>query len=280
MSKKDKKIKSITESVGDTSGFDDQAPKFDKKRKITLIAGISGIVVLLVFAIIFFVTPVTVEFIYLDNATTNEHYRLSKTTGLLEEAPKDPTKPNYYFAGWYFSDNFTNGELYNNDKDKSLLEYKFSTKNKVTLYAKWLPIEYEITYDIQGKGEYRCYFNEEKMTNLKELNKKINPKSYSVKHELKEYEKTAYVEYLRELDPDKYVKSKDAEKNINNALEFYSNEAQKSSVILNGFNDYLEELDIQGWTFLGWFDENGNQVTELNKQSPKALNLTARWEQN
>jgi hypothetical protein len=32
MSKKQKRVMSVTEAVGDTSGFNETAPKFDKKR--------------------------------------------------------------------------------------------------------------------------------------------------------------------------------------------------------------------------------------------------------
>ena len=39
-------------------------------------------------------------------------------------------------------------------------------------------------------------------------------------------------------------------------------------------------LEYAGWTFIGWFDDEGNQVTTLDKLKPTEINLTAYWEQN
>ncbi len=269
MSKKDKKIKNVNEAVGDTSGFNENIPAFDKKRKITLIASLIGIVVLVVFSIIFLTTPVKAEFIYRDGATKNERFQVSRTDGLLEKAPKDPSRNHYYFAGWYLNDKFTIGGLYNNDEDQSLLEYTFKTSSKITLYAKWLPTEYKVTYDVKGNAN----INDSRVSTLNELNSTLNPTTYSLKHTLEEYEKEAYVEYLRELDPETYINSPNAQKNITDKLEFYSNEAQKASI-------NLKPLSMNGWIFVGWFDDEGNEVTSLSKLDPKEINLTAKWEQN
>ena len=271
MSKKNKRINSITEAVGDTSGFNENGPLFGKNRKITLIAGCAGIVLLLVVAIILFTTPVKAEFKFQDNASAAERYQVSRTEGLLIEAPKDPKRTCYDFGGWYLDAKFTKGGLFNNETDKSLLEYKFNTKVKIILYAKWTPTEYKINYDVEGNAN----FNSQRIELLQEQNitKFGNPKTYTIKHTLSDYERNSYVEYLRESDPEKYVNSANAEKNISDALEFYSNEQQKGTIKLNS-------LSISGWTFIGWFDEEGNEVTELNRLSPKEITLIAKWEQN
>ena len=57
MSKNNKRINSITEAVGDTSGFSESGLLFGKSRKITLIAGCAGLLVLIVAAILLFTTP-------------------------------------------------------------------------------------------------------------------------------------------------------------------------------------------------------------------------------
>lgn len=269
MSKKEKRIKNVTEAVGDTSGFNDNAPQFDKKRKITLFAGLAGIAVLLVISIIFLTTPIKAEFVYRDGSTKNAHYIVSKKNNLLEDAPKDPTRTCYDFAGWYLGDSYLIGELFNNENNSSLLEYEFKSKRKITLYAKWLPTEYKVNYNVEGNAN----FNSTRIDQLNDQNESLNPLTYCIKHTLEEYEKTAYVEYLRELDPSIYVNSPDAEKNISSKLELYTNEAQKNSVP-------LKPLEVKGWTFIGWFDDEGNEVTSLDKLNPKEINLTARWEQN
>ena len=132
-------------------------------------------------------------------------------------------------------------------------------------------VGYKINYDVEGNAN----FNSQRIELLQEQNitKFGNPETYTIKHTLSDYERNSYVEYLRESDPEKYVNSKDAEKNISDALEFYSNEQQKGTIKLNS-------LSISGWTFIGWFDEEGNEVTELNRLSPKEITLIAKWEQN
>lgn len=271
MSKKDKKIKNVTEAVGDTSGFNENIPAFDKKRKITVIASLVGIALLVVFSIIFLTTPVKAEFVYRDGSSQNTRYQVSRTDGLLEDAPKDPTRNYFNFAGWYLNDKFTIGGLFNNEEDQSLLEYTFKTSSKITLYAKWLPTEFKVNYDV--KGNNADIFSNRVANKLRANNESINPITYTVKHTLEEYEREAYVEYLRETDPETYVNSPNAQKNLTDKLEFYANESQKASI-------ELKPLSVEGWTFIGWFDDEGNQVTSLSKLEPTEINLTARWEQN
>lgn len=269
MSKNERKIKNISEAVGDTSGFSENIPTFDKKRKITMIASLVGIVALIIFSIIFLTTPVKAEFIYRDGSSKNDRYQVSRTEGILETAPSDPTRNNFEFAGWYLNDTFTIGGLFNNDDDQSLLEYHFKTSSKITLYAKWLPKEYKVTYDVVGNAN----INSTREKELIASNESLNPINYTVKHTLETYEKEAYVEFLRKSDPETYVNSSNAQKNLNDKLEFYTNEAQKASI-------ELKSLSLKGWTFIGWFDTDGNEITSLNKLEPKEIKLIAKWEQN
>ena len=243
MSKKQKRVMSVTEAVGDTSGFNETAPKFDKKRKATMFASLAGIVVLLVFAIIMFTTPIKAEFKFQDNASKSERYHVSRTDGLLIDAPTDPKRTFYDFAGWYLTPDCKGEGLFNNDEDKSLLEYKFNTSVKISLYAKWTATEFKVNYDVKGNAN----FNTSRVENLQEQN--------------------------LELNPEKYVNASNAQTALLEQIEFYSNEAQKASIT-------LKEISVSGWTFIGWFDDEGNEVTSLDKLSPKEINLTARWEQN
>ncbi|MBP3504190.1 MAG: InlB B-repeat-containing protein [Bacilli bacterium] len=269
MSKKQKRVMSVTEAVGDTSGFNETAPKFDKKRKATMFASLAGIVVLLVLAIIMFTTPIKAEFKFQDNASKSERYQVSRTDGLLIDAPTDPKRTFYDFAGWYLTPDCKGEGLFNNDEDKSLLEYKFNTSVKISLYAKWTATEFKVNYDVKGNAN----FNTSRVESLKEQNLELNPATYSVKHTLLDYERNEYADYLRELNPEKYVNASNAQTALLEQIEFYSNEAQKASIT-------LKEISVSGWTFIGWFDDEGNEVTSLDKLSPKEINLTARWEQN
>ena len=154
MSKKQKRVMSVTEAVGDTSGFNETAPKFDKKRKATMFASLAGIVVLLVLAIIMFTTPIKAEFKFQDNASKSERYHVSRTDGLLIDAPTDPKRTFYDFAGWYLTPDCKGEGLFNNDENKSLLEYKFNTSVKISLYAKWTATEFKVNYDVKGNANF------------------------------------------------------------------------------------------------------------------------------
>ena len=188
MSKKQKRVMSVTEAVGDTSGFNETAPKFDKKRKATMFASLAGIVVLLVFAIIMFTTPIKAEFKFQDNASKSERYHVSRTDGLLIDAPTDPKRTFYVFAGWYLTPDCKGEGLFNNDENKSLLEYKFNTSVKISLYAKWTATEFKVNYDVKGNAN----FNTSRVENLQEQNLELNPATYSVKHTLLDYERNEY----------------------------------------------------------------------------------------
>ena len=110
---------------------------------------------------------------------------------------KDATRYGYNFDGWYKDPSFT---------DEITTIHNGSYGNLV-IYAKWQPITYSITYNLNGG-----------------VNSQNNPSSYTV------------------------------EDNITFASPTKT-----------------------GYTFLGWFDNNGNQVTSIEKGTTGVLTLTARW---
>ncbi len=59
------------------------------------------------------------------------------STGVTK--PQDPTRAHYTFGGWYTDEALTS-------------KFNFGTlpKKSVTLYAKWVPVEYKITYVLNG----------------------------------------------------------------------------------------------------------------------------------
>lgn len=270
MSKKNKKQMNVIEAVGDTSGFSEQAPEFNKGRKVKLYVGLAAIVILLVFSIIFFTASVKVEFNYKDGATQTKRYVVSKSTKTLTDGPSDPTRDGYDFGGWYFDASCKKGGLFNNSLDNSLLTYnKFSNFKTTQLIARWDPHKYSVTYDVKGN----LVANSQVVSNLEKENLKVNPSYYTIKHTPLEYEINDYAEELIKSDPVKYGSDKNASTNVNNQIDIYTNECQLSSIT-------LKDISVSGWTFLGWFDENGNKVETLDKLNPQDIKLTAKWQKN
>ena len=106
-----KKKYNVQDAVGDTSGFNDTPHSSSKKRKITLFIGLGGIVALIVICCIILTTPVKIEFKYNDLSKQSERYQINKSTGLITNAPSDPTKKFYEFGGWYLNSSYTIGPL-------------------------------------------------------------------------------------------------------------------------------------------------------------------------
>ncbi len=128
-----------------------------------------------------------------NNSSNPATYTIESNTITL----KDPTRNGYTFAGWYKTSTFSN---------------QVTTINKgsygdLVFYAKWAPISYSITYNLDGG-----------------TNASSNPNTYT----------------------------------IESAFTF----AAPSKT---------------GYTFLGWFDNNGNQVTSIVAGTTGALTLTAHW---
>lgn len=262
---KEKKKMSVEEAVGDTSGINQGSQSSPKRRKIVIFSSLGAMVLLVLLIIFFLASPIKVEFYYQDGANKAERHVLDRKTMTLESAPSDPTRTYFTFGGWYFNADTTNGDgLFNNSEDTSLLEYKFQTKRTIVLYARWTATEYKITYDCKGNAN----LNDQRTNELEASNP--NPSSYYVKHTLTNYERIKYVEKLRQENPSKYVNSNDAEKNLADQVELYSNETQKSELS-------LQNLSLSGWEFLGWYDNNGNKVTSLSTLDPSDIKLTARW---
>ena len=59
--------------------------------------------------------------------------------GTVLTAPQDPTKEHYTFAGWYSDETLTQKYIFSTMPDRNF-----------TLYAKWIPAVYKITYILNG----------------------------------------------------------------------------------------------------------------------------------
>ncbi|MDY4182983.1 MAG: InlB B-repeat-containing protein [Candidatus Onthovivens sp.] len=128
-----------------------------------------------------------------NNSSNPTSYTIESSTITL----KDATRNDYTFAGWYMTSTFSN----------KVTTISSGSYGDLTLYAKWTPVSYSITYNLDGG-----------------TNASSNPSTYT----------------------------------IESAFTF----AAPSKT---------------GYTFLGWFDNNGNQVTSIVAGTTGALTLTAHW---
>ncbi len=109
----------------------------------------------------------------------------------------DPSRNGYTFSGWYKTSSFSN----------QVTTINKGSHGDLVLYAKWTPIVYSITYNLDGG-----------------TNASSNPSTYTI----------------------------------------------ESSFVLAAPNK-------TGYTFLGWFDNSGNQVTSIATGTTGSLTLTAHW---
>ena len=80
-----------------------------------------------------------ITYVNVDGAT-NENpasYNVETETITL----KDPVKPGYTFGGWYMAEDFTGN---------AVTEIVQGSTGNMTLYAKWEPVSYTITYELDG----------------------------------------------------------------------------------------------------------------------------------
>lgn len=129
-----------------------------------------------------------------NNSSNPTSYTIESSTFTLKEA----TRNGYTFAGWYqTAAGFSN----------KITSINKGTYGNLTLYAKWKPISYSITYNLDGG-----------------TNPESNPSTYTIE---------------------------------------------------SSFT--LASPTKQGYTFLGWFNNNDEQVTSINAGTTGAILLTAHW---
>lgn len=251
-----KKIQTVEEAVGDTSGYQEK-PAWNKKRTITLISSLVGIILVIVISIFLFTTPRKIDFKFEDGVTNSQRFEINKETNMLVDAPKDPKRSHFKFEGWYLDKDCKNGGYFNNDKNKSLTETNF--KGVSALFAKWSPIHYDITYNMNLSSSDIAYYENN------------NPYYVTIKHEATPYEIQEFADYLREKDPDKYVNDKNAMKNLNHAMDIYKSTSKLSERV-------LAKPTCPGKIFVKWVDDNGKEITTLSQTDPEKITLNAIWQ--
>lgn len=178
-----------------------------------------------------------------------------------------PLKSHYTFGGWYDNENF---------EGEPVVKIVKGASGNIDLYAKWIACEYSITYDYRD-GE-TC----------------DNPTSYTADSEdiiLAPSRKSGY-DFVGWFDGEGNkieVVRKGSSGNLNLHAEW---SAITFSVILNGANGSyattstytvenesvpLPKITRTGYTFEGWFDEDGNKYENVSGTAQKNLSLTAKW---
>ena len=131
-----------------------------------------------------------------NNSSNPTNYTIESNTITLS----DPTRTGYTFDGWYKTSTFS-------DKVEQITKGSYGD---LTLYAKWTPISYSITYNLDGG-----------------TNNSDNPSTYTIESTLALFAPTK-----------------------------------------------------TGYTFTGWFDNNGNQFSQITPGMTGTLTLTAHWSAN
>ena len=191
---------------------------------------------------------------------------------------KDPAKLGYTFAGWYRTEDFTGN---------AVTEIPQGTTGNITIYAKWVPVSYTITYELNGG------------TNAPE-----NPEGYNVETEtitLKDPAKPGYTfegwymaedftgDAVTEItqgstgDITLYAKwVKEGDYTITYVLEGGTNAPENPP----SYNVETETITLKdpakpGYTFDGWYkteDFTGEAVTEIIQGTTGNITLYAKWE--
>ena len=185
-----------------------------------------------------------------------------------------PEKKDCEFVGWYDNKACT-GEPWDFTTDR--------VSSDMTLYAKFIPAQYTITFDPQGgtcdtkSGEYSFGQGVGNLptptkTNYTFLGWYSRPEcggtKYTATTPMPRTNITLYAGWLQN------GKSLVVNYNANGG----KCDKEKSLVPFNGTITDLPTPKMEGYRFLGWFDESGKQYTSSTKVTDDNLALTAKWE--
>ena len=185
--------------------------------------------------------------------------------------PNDPVLNYYTFSGWYKNSSYTQEWNFLSDKAKDAT---------TTLYAKWTPVTYKITYSGIGGA----------------VNPNTSKSTYTVETEtytLKDATKAGW-KFLGWYDSDnnrvtqikkgsggdvslkakwEIVNYEINYKNVEGAI----NQNDVSTYNINSQDIELKDAEKDHYVFNGWFDANGKQVSKISKGSTGNISLTAKW---
>lgn len=186
-----------------------------------------------------------------------------------------PTRDRYDFCGWYDNASYLGNSF------ERIAKGSFGN---IKLYAKWTPVEYEIEYILYIDGA---------------TNDMNNPLHYTVESEIIQLNKANAVGYVfcgwfcdedftekvESIDPQNYDGKitlyalwRGEEYNITYILDGGVNAAQNPQTYIYGEECPLYEATRENYDFLGWFDNEGREVSNLLRRRGD-ITLTAKWAQ-
>lgn len=226
----------------------------------------------------------TINFVGGDGATgSTASMSLSYgTTGILQENKYE--KNGYNFAGWALSDN-TDSVAYADGASititSGLVEGLGEGKTTITLYAVWTPIEYTITYVLNG-GSLNgnpdlTYTIEESVT----LALPADRTGYTfggwyTSEEFDEDSKVTQIEngstgnkvFYAKWDPESYTVTFNT--NGGSAVD-------DQTIEYNGTATKPEQPTRTGYTFVGWYKDGTETPFDFSTPITENLTLTAKW---
>ncbi len=207
---------------------------------------------------------------YVLNGGTNSSVNPGSHTWKDEIILSDPSRTAYEFSGWYTDPDFT----------EKITVIPEGSKGDLTLYAKWTPIVYSITYELDG-GE----------------NSASNVDSYTIEDtvSLNDAYKDAY-DFLGWYKDPEFKNKVTVLKNSYGDLTLYAKWGEKSykiTYILNGgtnnsnnktsytISDSFEFLDPYrtAYDFSGWYTDPSftDRITSISERSKGDLTIYAKW---
>ncbi|MBN2651654.1 MAG: InlB B-repeat-containing protein [Spirochaetales bacterium] len=210
----------------------------------------------------------------LGEGTGNEN-RTSYTFFTPTFALTPATRTGYDFSGWYSNSNF---------EEPAVIEITQGSSGAKTLYAKWSPVQYSITYELNGgEGDLQptSYTTESATFNLS--NPTREHYTFDGWYLDEEFTSERVVSLAKGNSGHKifYAKWVPVEYTIN-----YYSEGQISNTNPTSYNIETPTIGINipsrnGYTFGGWFDNSkfeGSSITSIPKGSFGEKNFYAKWE--
>lgn len=235
---------------------------------------------------------------FISDGAEVEHYYLYSQDTISAYRPAG--KDGHIFAGWYTDDAFT-----------SLFEFNGTITNDITLYAKWVECNSNIVNvesagsvntTVQGKVEQLYAFVpmvDSKITVTSESN---NLDMYGILYDANKNSLIS-ADDISDMDLDftytysvkagqlyyiavKGVTSSTAGQAVINiawtgdcAITGITYQNRQDTIIYGTKYTLPSKLVREGYIFLGWFDENGTQITDGTWEFVTDKTLTAKWEE-
>ena len=207
----------------------------------------------------------TITYVNVDGATNEnpESYNVETETITL----KDPVKTGYTFEGWYRTEDFT-GE--------AVTEIVQGTTGNITLYAKWEPVSYTITYELDGGTNA----SENPAITLKDPVK--TGYTFAGWYMAEDFTGNAVTEIVQGSTGNitlyaKWVKEGDY-------IITYVNVDGATNENPASYNVETETITLKdpvktGYTFGGWYKDGGftTKVTEITQGTTGNITLYAKW---